>query len=177
MIPKIFEKLVFRKKSQRNSPDWAFLEGFRIPSLDPPYDDYLWRIRLFQCPLFGIMLHKILLPDSRPMLHSHPWAFVSLVLSKGGYTEFVQCNCKFDHCDYYAVPNPVKRMNVKRFNNSYHWIDELDQTPTWTLVFVGRRRRIWGYLDRDGKVTNYDEHDYNNQYLKALAHRGGERVV
>jgi hypothetical protein len=169
MIRKTIDKIIFRKKSQRNSPNWAFMEGFRIPSLDPPYPDYLWRIRILQTPLFGIMLHKICLPDSRPTLHNHPWPFVSIVL-RGGYVEFVPG-------PFYAKSNYIRRINVKRFKNSFHWIAELDRNPTWTLVFVGRRRRTWGYLDRDGIFTLYNEHEFNDQYLKALESRGGGDIM
>lgn len=167
----ILEK-ISHNRGQRNSPNWAFMELFKVPNYDKAGEDYLWRLRILQTPWFGVYLHKLCSPDPRDVLHDHPWPFVSFVL-KGGYREFVQCGCGFDHCNYYAVSRQVKRVNVKRFNNSYHWISELERTPTWTLVFVGRRRRVWGYLDRDGVRTNYDEHEFNTSYLKALDARGG----
>jgi hypothetical protein len=90
----------------------------------------------------------------------------------------IQCNCGFEHCDYYAVPKHVYRWNVKRFNNSYHWIDSLDKEPTWTLVLTGRRRRIWGYLEKDGTYTDYDKHPFNDEFQKAMDSRygGGDMV-
>lgn len=107
------------------------------------------------------------MPDSRQSLHNHPFSFVSIILSKKGYTEYVP-----DPVNY-AAPRSVKRINVKRFHNSYHWISELDQTPTWTLVFVGRRRRVWGYLERDGSCVDFDKSEYNAPYQEAVEARAG----
>lgn len=145
------------------------MELFKVPHYDDPMKDYLWRLRILQTPLFGIYLHKLCTPDPRDTLHNHPWAFTSIVL-KGGYVEFVPG-------PYYAQSRYVKRINVKRFNNSFHWIAQLDREPTWTLVFVGRRRRTWGYLDRDGRYTDYNQHQFNDQYHEALSVRGGGDVM
>lgn len=163
-LERVLEK-ISHNRGQRNSPNWAFMELFKVPNFDKPEEDYLWRLRIIQTPWFGIYLHKLCSPDPRDILHDHPWPFTSFVL-KGGYVEFVPG-------PYYAKSRHVKRVNVKRFNNSYHWIADLDSTPTWTLVFVGRRRRVWGYLDRDGKRTPYNEHENNDLYQDALATRGG----
>lgn len=154
------------QRGQRNSPRWALLELFRVPHYDHPSTDYLWRLRLFQTPLCGVFLHKLCTPDPRDTLHNHPWAFASVVL-RGGYTEYVP-----DWINY-ARPHRVRRLNVKRFNRSFHWIAELDRTPTWTLVFVGRRRRTWGYLDRDGILTPFDQHEFNDHFHAAMEARGG----
>lgn len=160
-----FLEKISHGRGQRNSPNWAIMELFKVPYKENPNEDYMWRLRILQTPFFGVYLHKLGGPDDRAILHDHPWPFVSFVL-KGGYTEFVPG-------PYYATSRYIKRINVKRFNNSYHWIAELDRTPTWTLVFVGRRRRVWGYLDRDGVRTDYNKHEFNDQYLNALATRGG----
>lgn len=162
---KLLDKFLFRNGPKNNSPKWAILEGFKVPDIDDPKKDYLWRLRILQTPWFGIYLHKLCGPDSRAELHNHPWPFISFVL-KGGYMEFVPG-------PFYAQSRYIKRVNVKRYNNSYHWIAELDRTPTWTLVLVGRRRRVWGYLDRDGNYTDFDKHEFNDQFQAALDKRGG----
>lgn len=168
MLRKKIDKFIFRHGPKNNSPQWAFLEGFRIPNIDDPKTDYLWRIRIVQTPWFGVYLHKLNTPDARHVLHNHPWAFTSFVL-KGGYTEFVPGpGGSPESTAPHAVARKVNRINVKRFNNSYHWISELDRTPTWTLVFVGRRRRVWGYLEPDGTYTDFDKHEINEQYTTAL---------
>jgi len=155
------------------SPNWAFMERFVIPHYDDPKGPpYLIRWRLIQCPLFGIYLHRLGTADPRDTLHNHPWPFISFVL-RGGYTEYVPGNPKYvpGHTEY-AQPIRVRYVNIKRFKNSFHWIAELDRIPTWTLMFVGRRRRVWGYLDRDGTFTNFDEHHFNTEFLLALAEQG-----
>lgn len=154
------------KLASKRSPNWAFMERFVVPHYDNPKGSpYLVRWRIIQCPLFGIYLHRLGTPDPRDTLHNHPWPFISLVL-KGGYTEYVRGDVG------YARPKRVKRLNIKRFNNSFHWISTLDKTPTWTLMFVGRRRRVWGYLDRDGTFTEFDKHHFNDEFLRALAEQG-----
>lgn len=156
---------ISHNRGQRNSPDWAIMELFKVPNYDKPGEDYLWRLRIFQTPWGGIYLHKLGGPDPRDTLHNHPWPFVSFIL-RGGYTEFIPG-------PYYAQSRYVKRVNVKRYNKSFHWIAELDRTPTWTLVLVGRRRRVWGYMDRDGTFTEFDKHPFNDAYHAALEARGG----
>lgn len=98
---------------------------------------------------------------------------MSIVL-KGGYTECVPSGFP----GIYAKSKRVKFFNVKRFNNSYHWIDRLERTPTWTLVFVGRRKRVWGYVEPDGTYTDFDKHHFNDEFMKAMNERygGGDLV-
>lgn len=46
---------------------------------------YLVRYNLFECELFSIKIHHILLSDD-DCQHDHPWSFISVILW-GGYTE------------------------------------------------------------------------------------------
>ena len=148
------------------SPNWAFMEKFVVPHYDDPKGTpYLVRWRLIQCPWFGVYLHKLGTEDPRDVLHNHPWGFVSFII-KGGYDEFTPSRIG------YAESRRIRFINVKRFSNSFHWISNLHRTPTWTLMFVGRRRRVWGYLDRDGTYTDYNKHVFNDQFMKALAEQG-----
>lgn len=174
------------KLANRRSPDWAFMEKFVVPDYSHPEtdDDYLTRIRLIQTPLFGIYLHKMETADPRPVLHSHPWPFLAVVL-RGGYDEMRRdshtVSTKMtthkggvvggDMFPYlYAYPHRVRHLNVMPFD-ALHWIDKLHRVPTWTLVFVGRRTRIWQYMDRDGTLTDFDKHKFNDQFLDALKQR------
>lgn len=154
-----------KKLASNRSPDWAFMEKFVVPNYDDPKTPYLTRWRLFQTPLCGVYLHKIGTPDPRDTLHNHPWPFVAVIL-RGGYLEAVKDE------EIYARWKRVRWVNVKRFNNSFHWIMSLDRTPTWTLMFVGRRRRVWGYLDREGVFTKFYEHPFNDDFQRALAEQG-----
>lgn len=169
--------------ANRRSPDWAFMERFVVPDYSHPEtdDDYLTRIRLIQTPWFGIYLHKIETPDPRPTLHDHPWPFWSFVLW-GGYDEMrrdshaVKLDAKrHDGTMYdslYAYHHPVPRWSWNTMPlDSLHWISRIHRTPTWTLVFVGRRTRVWQYMDRDGTLTDFDKHPFNEQFLDALVQR------
>lgn len=165
---KTIDRALFRNGTKNNSPRWALLEGFRVPNADKPDVDYLWRLRIIQCPLGGVYLHKLSTPDPRDTLHNHPFTFCSFIL-RGGYTEFIPDEIH----GTYARSRHIKRFNMKRFNKSWHWISELDRYPTWTLVFVGRRRRVWQYMDRDGTVTDFNLHPHNDAFAKALDRRAG----
>lgn len=154
-----------KKLASNRSPDWAFMEKFVVPNYDDPKVPYLTRWRIFQTPLCGVYLHKIGTPDPRDTLHNHPWAFTAIIL-KGGYLEAIPDDTG------YTKAKRVRWINIKRFNHSYHWIMSLDRTPTWTLMFVGRRRRVWGYLDREGVFTKFHEHTFNDDFERALAAQG-----
>jgi len=174
------------KLASGRSPDWAFMERFAVPDYDTDAD-YLVRWRLIQTPWGGIYLHKFMLPDPRATLHDHPWPFVAFVL-RGGYDEWRRDSHDPGGLgDYrvfvdgrreilpvlYAYPRWVGR--GRRWNlmplDSLHWISKLHRVPTWTLVFVGRRRRVWGYLDRDGTWTDFLTHPHNDAFKAAMARR------
>lgn len=142
------------------STRWALMETFRVPSFDDPEVDYLTRLRIIQTPWFGIYLHRIGTPDSRPTLHDHPWNFVAIVL-RGGYIE---------HRDYSGYGHAIRWVNAKRAEDT-HWIDWLGRTPTWTLMFTGRRRREWGYVDPDGTWTHFTQHPHADEFDRAMAQR------
>jgi len=122
--------------STGKSRPWQFMSKFTITSADG--DPYLVRWRLIQTPLFGIYLHKFLRGDSDPYVHDHPWAFVSFIL-RGGYVEV-----RRDNFTHNLHLRHIKRINVMRRDDA-HYVDALDRVPTWSLVFVGRRRRTWGF--------------------------------
>lgn len=177
MIRETFRKIAFRNGHKNNSPKWAFMEGFEVPDFEDPSRIYLARLRILQTPLFGIYVHRLGTPDARKSFHNHPFPFVSFLI-RGEYTEMIPCNCNFEHCDYYAVPRRVRFINVKPFNKSWHWIDEVHRDPVWTLVFVGRRRRVWGYKERDGTYYDFDKSPYNDTFEKVMNERhGGGDVV
>lgn len=147
---------------------WAFMERFEVPNYD---DDgiYLTRWRIIQTPRCALYLHRLSGPDPRPTLHDHPWNFLSVVF-RGGYTE--------------RRLNPVtlgvdEGHQVRWFNrvraNDAHSIRELHRTPTWTLLFVGHRRRTWGYWEDLGggewMWTEFDKHLHHDEFQASLARR------
>lgn len=159
-----------RRLANNRSPRWAFMERFEIPDLDNPERNYLTRWRLIQTPWFGIYLHRMDGPDSRPTLHDHPWPFISFIL-RGGYDERVRTEP--DETGFWrAYLRPVRWINVKSALD-LHSIRRLHRTPTWTLMLVGPRRRIWGYLDDDGTWTPFDQHLHSAEFDAAMAARRG----
>lgn len=152
------------------SKRWAFMERFEVPNLDRPEETYLWRLRIIQTPWFGVYLHRMDGPDSRWTLHDHPWSFVSFVL-RGGYIER-----RLDPHDRSFHRRLVQRVNVMRTHDA-HAITRLLRIPTWTLVFVGARRRTWGYWERtlgdDDRWawTPFDKHHHASEFDAAMAAR------
>lgn len=113
---------------------WVFVTWFHIGT-------YLSRLKIISTPFGGIYLHKIKTPDNDHITHCHPWRFVSIVL-RGGYWEV-----RRDPMTLNLVRRRVKHVSVMRTHES-HYIEALlrpNGKPTWTLVFVGRRVRTWGF--------------------------------
>lgn len=109
-----------------------------MPHIDNPDVNYLERLRIIATPAFSIYLHRLGTPDSRPTLHDHPWSFLSIIL-RGGYRE--------RRLNKHTMTVEIKHrrfINIMRRDDA-HSIEKLDETPTWSLLFVGRRRRTWGY--------------------------------
>ena len=105
---------------------------------------YLTRYRIIDTPWFGVFVHQMHRPDASPILHDHPWAFVSFVL-RGGYIE--RYKDMSDLTDAQVHVRRINHFNLKRLRDA-HYISMLDRTPTWTLVFVGATERVWGYWER-----------------------------
>lgn len=131
--------------------DWAFCKIYEIPDAEDPSIIYLKRWRLIQTPWFALFLHKINLDDGDRCLHDHPYNFTSLIL-RGGYEEIVDKTNADQLNDYPDVNNwgvgSLHWMKAERF----HRITVLNRIPTWTLIFVGRRRRKWGFKTKEGWV-------------------------
>jgi hypothetical protein len=124
------------------SKRWALMERFEVPHMDDPDVNYLERLRIISTPLFSIYLHRLGTPDSRPTLHDHPWCFVSFIL-RGGYDEM-----RLNKQTMVPRIRRVRFVNVMRRDDA-HYIRNLHRTPTWSLLFVGARRREWGYWRPD----------------------------
>jgi hypothetical protein len=93
---------------------------------------------------FRIFLHHIFLSDKR-VLHSHPWSFISLLLS-GSYKEIIQDG-------FTAIGKHKVELTVDRFVkagalllNPLTHIHRLELTkPMWTLVFASKAKQMWGF--------------------------------
>lgn len=107
---------------------------------------YLVRYYILRTPWFRIRLHNILLSDY-DCLHDHPWNFVSIIL-KGGYTEIRES----PYGKYYQKFGPFKILYRKAEDKHRLIVDK----PAWTLVFMLKRRREWGFWTRKGWVYHRD---------------------
>lgn len=121
---------------------WAFLSTTFIPVTATAETALLKRWRIIQTPWFGLYLHCHFKPDPARDLHDHPWDFWTLIL-KGDYSER-----RANGLRYVWRARSLHHMPAER----PHSIHALSRVPTWTLLFVGRRRRDWGFYTDDGWV-------------------------
>ncbi len=153
--------------SGKAASKWVLFEKrFVIPDYDNPKEPSRIRWRLFSCPYFGVYLHKWLKPDPRPTPHNHPWPFFSLILrgnyadvgwirGSGLFTRFWGFNFWF---------NRVPR-------NVFHTVTQV-APGTLSLMFVGRDRECWGYIDSDFNYIPFEEHPHTAEFRLALAEGG-----
>jgi len=93
---------------------------------------------------FNITLHKICKSDL-PILHDHPWPYATIIL-KGGYTEHTEYE------RFYRGPGHIRFRKAK----DYHWL-EVNDEPSWSLFFMGKRCREWGFLHA-GNWVHHEEY-------------------
>lgn len=122
----------------KRSPEWAFFSRLGIRNRSG--EVYLRRLRIVSSPWFGVFLHRIYSPDEDRAEHDHPWDFWSFIL----------CGWYQEHCE--GVYFKRVWCNFKRAEDQ-HRITWLSRRPVWTLVFHGRRRRVWGFHTDRGWVA------------------------
>jgi hypothetical protein len=153
------------KKSEKLGPSeggrFRLFSTLLIPA--PPNPPQLWRLRILDTPWFGIYLHKWYLPDNQPF-HNHPFNFVSFIL-RGGYYE-----------GFYGNPRGTiyRRFGHwhKTSHGTFHKVLVLEETPTWTLIFRGRRLSTWGFKVDDVFYT----HDEYNKMMGFGEYKTGVRA-
>lgn len=116
-------------------------------------DIHFKRYQLFGSKYFNIYLHCIYKEDLDLHLHSHPWSFISMVLS-GGYIE--ERHLKGFRWRY---PGSVA---YTPSSTAYHKI-QFCITPTYTLVITGPRTDNWGYITEEGYVQNTEYRRLKNE--------------
>jgi len=97
------------------------------------------RYVLLSTPWGNLYLHHFLRSDFDRAYHDHPWWFVTLIL-RNGYIE---------HTPAGVFRRRAARIFFRRAN-WLHWVEI--ERPAWTLIFVGRRSREWGFLTPRGWV-------------------------
>ncbi len=106
---------------------------FRKNVIGPENNPYLTRYIVVRFDSWGIYLHKLWRSDYERALHDHPWPFVSLLIRRG-YSEVTEQGTKF-----HPVGSVLRRPAEWRHRVIIHG------KPAWSLVFVGRRIRKWGF--------------------------------
>ncbi len=111
------------------------------------------RWRLIETKFFRFYIHQIFESDRDAHMHSHPWNFLSFVLS-GGYVE------KHGLAQYRVVT---------RFKFNFHTASDyhkltLIYRPTVSAFFAFGKYRPWGYQTSEGHIdsTEYRERKSNN---------------
>ncbi|MCW8128937.1 MAG: hypothetical protein KIS92_01005 [Planctomycetota bacterium] len=110
---------------------------------------YLRRYYLVKSRWFpvGVYLHEIMRSDEDRDLHDHPWSFLSVIL-RGGYVEHFP-----DKSIRFRRPGAVvfhRAEDAHMVELPADYAERMGGVPgprgsTWTLVFVGRKRRDWGF--------------------------------
>ena len=150
----------------------------QVVAPDDPAGPLLVRWILFRAPFLGCYLHKLNRSDHDRALHDHPWNFITVVLRRG-YTECYEvtdrsshdCRCMHsvvEHarfsgmctvpwcsCDCFEYPVRdafVFHPPLIPFFRPAEWKHRviIHGRPAWTLVFVFRRRRAWGFWTDKG---------------------------
>jgi hypothetical protein len=112
-----------------------------------PGELYLTRYYLFRTNWLGVYIHKLHVSDY-PVPHDHPWDFISCPL-KTGYIEYDEHGKGVLRKPFRPAFRPAKR---------FHWLEKLDNRPTWSLFIRFKRIRDWGFLTNSDWIS---EKDYN----------------
>ncbi len=131
-------------------------QRFRYVIGDGPKGPLLIRYRLLSTRWGGVYLHHLTRSDADRHLHDHPWAFWSLILW-GGYDEFEPL---LGQAGFGVFPGGgTERMRctirrplslIKHVATDRHQIGLV--RPAWSLIWVGRRSRDWGFYTEHGWV-------------------------
>ncbi len=88
--------------------------------------------------LFAIRLHKWTASDDDRYLHDHPWNFLIFVL-KGRYTDIYKIT------ENTTSGNILCAGRVYFRKAEYRQFFSSEQSPVWTLVISGHKKRKWGF--------------------------------
>ena len=153
----------------------GWLKLFERFVIGPESDPYMTRWRLIETPWFGVFFHRILRDDADRHLHDHPWPFVSLIL-RGGYfeeqpvTTSVVLPGEDDQLRLIAKAWKRPLSIIWHAATDLHRIELRNGRPAWTLVFIGRRCREWGFQTEEGwidwktytKAESFDQPNSND---------------
>lgn len=97
---------------------------------------------------FNVYLHRFYSSDEGD-LHDHPWHNASLVLT-GAYFEQTPLPPEWEDIIHSSYSMRRAGDVIFRKATDRHKIELINDKPVWTLFFMGRRFREWGFY-KDGK--------------------------
>lgn len=103
---------------------------------------YLWRLIIFRCHWFSIMLHVFQDSDD-DCLHDHPWDFVSIILL-GGYYERDGDN----KLTWYSAGSILRRKADWKHQVVLH-----KKQKAVTLIITTGKKRSWGFWSPIGWIA------------------------
>lgn len=106
----------------------------------------LTRYFILRTPILNIYLHHFHRSDEDREMHDHPWHFFTIIL-KGGYTEDTPKG-KFER-----KPGAFLFRSAKHIHRV-----ELNGQDCWTLIFVTKKVREWGFWMKEGWLAWYKFH-------------------
>jgi hypothetical protein len=137
-----------------------FLKLFEPPRyIGGKEDPLIIRWVLFRVPWFGIFLHKFCRSDHDRALHDHPWTFVSFII-RGGYHEVFERSSPA--CEYGTFEETAWRGIGSILYRPAEWKHRVvleSGKVSWNLIFVGPRRRKWGFWP-NGKFCWWRKYNY-----------------
>lgn len=154
---------------------------FERKVIGAPTNPLMIRYVLIRIPAFGIYIHNMRRSDYDRALHDHPWPFVSVVL-KGGYNEYYDPMPGEERgrvLKDWRGPGSILRRPAEwkhRFELDREWWtpdSKGPEIPAWTLVFVGRRSRLWGFWLENGWCWWRKHNDQLNICEDQIQHYGG----
>ena len=102
---------------------------------------YLTRYTLIETKNWQLCLHVFHRSDWTDDLHDHPWNFVSLLIWRGYIEE-----TPFEGKERY-YPGAI----LYRSADHIHRVELINKKKSITLVWMGKRRREWGFWRFTGK--------------------------
>jgi len=108
---------------------------------------YMRRWAIFETRWLSMRVHEIVTEDRDPLMHDHPWWFLSIVL-RGSYVEArPYMDTEIIGYDHRAPRKERKRFSIAfRKENVRHRITKVSGNVV-TLFIHGPERQEWGFFD------------------------------
>ena|SRR5579864_2536917 len=94
------------------------------------------RYQILKTRWFNIYVHRLVAPTAHKECHNHPWSFLTIIL-RGGYRETLDGV-------YWNTYGPGTILYRKA--EQHHNVTTDPGVVSWSLLFTGPNRRIWGFV-------------------------------